>query len=64
MTPGVRPMTDSLTCAACGDRVQLDDAHTVVDVTHRRPRDRDDTEQYTLHPRCARDVLNGWNAPA
>jgi len=56
-------MTDSLTCAVCGEYVPLDERHVHVTVETKDPRDRDGRDDYYLHARCAEAVTSGWREP-
>lgn len=50
----------TLICAVCGRNVEPDTAHAVVEVTHKRMRDRDELDEYYLHERCAQNVFGSW----
>ena len=54
----------TLYCAICGGRFEPDTDHVWVDAEHRRIEDRNDTEEYALHPECWRRLTGGWSEPA
>lgn len=51
-------------CAECGEDVAPDSDHVHVVAEKKRMQDRDDREDYYLHPECWRDVSTGWTQPA
>lgn len=53
-----------LYCAVCGRRFEPDEDHVWVSAEKRRMRDRNETEEYALHPDCWRYLTGGWIEPA
>lgn len=53
----------SATCAVCQRSVAPDGDHFVVELEHKRMRDRNDVDTYYLHERCAWNVLGSWGKP-
>lgn len=53
----------TLYCAVCGGRFEPDDDHVWLPAEIRRINDRDDQEEYALHPDCWRELTEEWNDP-
>ena len=54
----------TLYCAICGNRFEPDQDHVWVDAELRRINDRNNTDEYALHPDCWDRLTDGWMDPA
>ena len=54
----------TLYCAVCGGRFEPDTDHVQVDAEIVRMDDRNDRDDYVLHPECWRRLTEGWMDPA
>lgn len=54
----------TLYCALCGGRFEPDDDHVWVEAEHKRIDDRNDLDEYALHPECWNRLTDGWGEPA
>lgn len=59
-----RTMNNEPYCAVCQRHVAPDDDHIIVAAQHVRVSDRDEQDDYYLHPKCWRSVSEGWMKPA
>jgi len=50
----------TLYCATCGRRFEPDDDHVKIDAEHVRIDDRNEHDEYVLHPECYRRLTEGW----
>lgn len=53
----------TLYCAECGGRFEPDDDHVRIDAEHVRINDRNEQEEFVMHPRCWWDLTGEWNDP-
>jgi hypothetical protein len=51
------------TCAVCGHDVAPDTDHVRLEAEHVHVEDRNDVDEFYLHPRCARAVTGSWYDP-
>lgn len=55
---------ESVTCAVCGNAIGLDEDHVDVKAEIVLTRDRNERDDYAVHPDCWRNVTEGWREPA
>jgi hypothetical protein len=53
----------TLYCAKCGNRFEPDDDHVRIDAEHRRIDDRNEHDEYVMHPDCWHELTAEWTDP-
>ena len=56
-------MTESYTCAVCGQRVAPDTDHVEIEAETVWMDDRNDLRAYMLHLDCALGTIDAWRDP-
>lgn len=57
-------METTLHCAICGTRFEPDQDHVRIEAEHKRMDDRNDLDEYVMHPECWQRLTDGWMEPA